>query len=232
MLAPTELLDEDAKLRRAGVALATVGVPWQDGLDVLAVLAELKPLAILMRRGADVAALAARHGLKTAMLASWGPAGELPPWYAASRARWRARQSMLHVAREPETLARAATLAARGWAAPAEEAALLGYPLCCVEAQQRRSLALEALVADMVERSAEDDPARRTRIVEAGAVPLPLTDEEYACFARVAAVTPSAVTSVNLCDRCAADAASPARRLEAQYQALAARAQYRRPSDA
>lgn len=192
------------------------------GLDLLAVAAGLKPLCIVLEESDAAATFAAREGLPHAVLARWSHR-EAPDWYAAARGSARARHPTLHVARDHETLRAAVALSARGVATPEEEAALLGYPLCCVRAHHRRAAALDALVADMTERAAGGDPARMARMIEAGAAPLPLTAEERARFAALAAA-PSRWTGIVACESCATDPARPAGLLEAAYRALAAQA--------
>jgi hypothetical protein len=197
------------------------GEDWQDGLDLLALAAGLKPIAMFGRGGAvdPWRTLAREFGLATIETAPWEPecpAHLLPRWYLDATARRRARQKILVVARDYEALARAQALSAQGRIGAAAEAALLGYPPCCVAAHHALALAQEREIAERVARSNPDDEGHRIRLVAAGATP----------YAAPPPVTPSRWTSVNLCGACAGDDGSPARLLERSYAALASRLHY------
>jgi hypothetical protein len=190
---------------------------WQDGLDLAACAAGLKPLALVPLSFAD---RAARAGLRASPLAPWLPAAPddlLPRWYLDAVATRRARRRILAAARENGPLARAAELSRQGRVSVADEAEILGYPACCVAWHHRAALAHERAVADAVAR-ANHDEAARVRLVAAGAVP----------FVPAQEIAPSRWTSVNLCGACVADAASPARDLERRYAALAEEISYPR----
>ena len=230
-------------LQAAAAALAPVlsglprsarGAGWQDGLDLLATIAGLKPVCLVGRGFADAAWGAALHrvaaeaGLPVLEAAPWFPSAEpgfLPDWYVAAAARRRA-SPVTYLCRDAATRDSAAVLSAQGRVAPADEAALLGYPLCCVEQHHRRALEFERLVAEMIERLAHGDRAHMARLAEAGVEPLPATEEEWQRHESLAAVHPSRGTSVNPCDACAADPASAATQLAHRYARLAATAGY------
>jgi hypothetical protein len=204
---------------------ATRAPPWavtQDGRDLLALFAGIKPVCLLGRGEAASASLlrvAADAALPMVEGAPLAPAGELPDWYLAAWAR-RRQPAVIYVCRDDATAQRAA-LAAQGRVSAADEAALLGYPLCCVAQHHRQALALERLIAAMTERMAEGDQARMARLIATGAEPLPSTAAEWACYERLTAIAPAPFTSVNMCDACVAAADSPARRLSRRYRALA-----------
>jgi hypothetical protein len=196
----------------------------QDGRDLLALLAGIKPVCLLGRGKAANAALlqVAREALLPMVEgASLAPAGALPDWYFAACSR-RRQPAVIYVCRDVATAQLAAALAAQGRVAAADEAALLGYPLCCVEQHHRQALALERLIAAVTERLAGGDRARMARLIATGVEPLPSTAAEWACYERLTAIAPAPFTSVNMCDACAADGDSPARRLSRRYRALAA----------
>ncbi len=195
---------------------------WQDGLDLVAAAAGLKPVALYGRGEGNIEfwrATAARFDLAMIEAAPWDPAAPqdfLPAWYLDATASHRARRKILLVAREGKLLARAAALAAKGRVSPAEEAAVLGYPACCVAEHHAAALAVERRIADLVAHAHANDEARRFRLVASGATP----------FVAPPPIAPSRATSVNLCRACAADGRSPARLLERAYEALAARVRY------
>jgi hypothetical protein len=231
-------------LRRVSAALAIArarasGDPRtalrQDGLDLLATVAGLKPVCLLGRGAREdqwidtALALAARSGLYAMAAAPWDAedsAAMLPEWYVHAAARRRAAHPVLYLCRDTGTRADVAALSAAGRVAVADEAALLGYPRCCVAQHHAQALGLERLLAETIERQAQGDPVRAARLTEAGVAPLPSSREGWARHASLSAIAPSRFTSVNMCRACAADRDSPARRLSRRYEQLAARAHY------
>lgn len=208
---------------------------WQDGLDLLAVAAGLKPVCAVGRGARNqvwrekLRGIAERAGLAKIDAAPWDPEpaeARLPDWYLAATARRRAKRRVLSIVRDDGAAREAAKLSAKGRVAVAEEAAVLGYPPCCVAQQHARTLALEALVAEMTERVAQGDTGRMMTMIEAGAAPLPVSAQDWVRFAAAAAIAPAASTSVNMCRACAADRESPAQALSRRYQALAAATHY------
>ncbi len=192
------------------------GEDRQDGLDLLALAAGLKPVALFGRGGAvePWRALARKFALPMIETMPWEPACPadlLPRWYVDATAQRRARQKITVVARDHDALARAAALAAQGRVGATAEAELLGYPPCCVAAHHALALAHERQIADLVARSNPGDETRWSRLVATGATP----------YVAPPAITPSRWTSVNLCAACAGDDGSPARALERSYRALA-----------
>ncbi len=210
---------------------------WQDGLDLLATIAGLKPLCLVGRgfheRGWTAALLhvAVTASLSVLEAAPWFPEAEpdfFPDWYVAASAR-RSAAPVTYICRDDATRLRAASLSSRGRVSDADEAAMLGYPLCCVAQHHQRTLAFERIVIEMVQRVTQGDRERMARLVEAGTEPLPATQEEWQRHANFTAITPSPSTSVNMCDACAADRMSPAASLSRRYADLAAASGY--PTD-
>jgi hypothetical protein len=178
----------------SGMARETREVAWQDGLDLLATIAGLKPVCLIGRGFADAERSAVlRRVAGDAAL----PVLEAAPWFAEA---------------EPGFFP--------------DEAALLGYPLCCVAQHHYRALAFERLAIEMLERLAQGDRGRVARLIEAGVEPLPATEEEWRRFESLTAIHPSPSTSVNPCDACTADPASAAAALSRRYDRLAAAAGY------
>jgi hypothetical protein len=232
------------RLRRVSAALAAAlasvsgdmrATAWQDGLDVLAVMAALKPVCIIGRGARDedwiaaVRAIAARAALPAGDAAAWDPEaadGALPRWYIEATALRRARRPVLYIGCDDAAMGRVAVLSAKGRVGIAEEAALLGYPPCCVAQHHSQALALERLAAELTERLAKGDAGRMARMIEAGAAPLPSAPADWKRYAAASAMAPAAGTSIAMCAACAADLTSPAQALSRRYQALAMLAHY------
>jgi hypothetical protein len=214
----------------AGVADETRQAAWQDGLDLLATLAGLKPLCLIGRGFVDpawhtslcrVAAAFGIDALEAVHLLPAAAPGFFPAWYVAAAARRRVAPAT-YLCRDDAMRGRAAALASQQRVASEDEAALLGYPPCCVAQHHRQALAFETLVFDMTARLAQGDAEKMARLVEAGVEPLFATADEWRRYERVTVVRPAPYTSVNMCDACAADPASPAAVLSRRYQQLAA----------
>jgi hypothetical protein len=236
--------DHGGKLRRVSAALqsALAGIggdmraaAGQDGLDLLAVMATLKPVCVIGRGARDedwtaaLRAIAARAALPAIDAAAWDPEaadGDLPRWYIEATALRRARRPVLYIGCDDAAVRRVAALSAKGRVGVAEEAALLGYPQCCVARHHARTIALERLAAELTERVAKGDAERMSRMIEAGAAPLPSAPADWQRYAEAAALAPAAGTSIAMCDACAADPDRPAQYLSRRYRALAVLARY------
>ncbi|HUZ73998.1 MAG TPA: hypothetical protein VMU87_13525 [Stellaceae bacterium] len=236
---------DGSRLLRSAAALAAAvarlpvslrATAAQDGLDLLAVLAGLKPLCLAGRGGAfdaefraALVAAAAAASLPVLEAAPWEPQaapGVLPDWYRAATAQRCAKMRVLYLCRDVGIRDAAAALSAQGRVAAADEAALLGYPLCCVVQHHRQALGLEQLTIAMTARVAQGDPDRMARLIEAGVEPLPASAEEWRDYRRLTAIAPAPATSVNMCAACAGDDASPAAALARSHAALAAATAY------
>ncbi|HUB94388.1 MAG TPA: hypothetical protein VL993_00635 [Stellaceae bacterium] len=206
---------------------------WQDGLDLIAVFAGLKPVCLVGRGGGDEAWCETLRGVAVAAdidiveAGPWEPEGDLPAWYLDATVRRRAKRKILYFCRDEAVAKRVRTASAQGRISVDTEAALLGYPRCCVAQHHERTLTYERLLARRTERIAKDDPARMTRLIEAGVEPIPETHAEWEEVRALTRITQAEGTSVNMCDACAADPASPAMKLVEAYATLARRARYR-----
>ena len=244
MLADIDIEARRSDLRPAAAHLARLlaEVPpasrpaaWQDGLDLLAVAAELKPVGMLGRGFADAAWLGAAEararalGLSALTGACWHPAPPdqaFPDWYSTATAERDARATALYVWRDDADGAGVRRLCADGRVAPEDEAALLGYPVCCVVQHHAQALALERLTVALVTRLAGDDIAHRQRLVAGGVMLTPQSELEWRQLEAASAVAPQPFTSVNRCAACASDPDRPAGRLGRRYRALARRLDY------
>ena len=210
-------------------AAATAG---QEALDVVALLAGLKPVYVLGRGFADpgwrdhVLGLAAAWRLHVREGPYWvaaPPPADLPGWFAEiADARLRAGRAH-YLARTRAAAAAVAAACASGRPSIAEEARLLGFPECCVADHYAGAAAyLRASFAILRLRTGGDEAEMRR--LAAGDAPLALeTEDERALLAAAATVRPARHTSLNMCAGCAATEASPARLLAARYAALARR---------
>ena len=219
-----------AALGRAAATLAGRGVARQVALDVLAVLDGWKPLCLVGRGDeADADAVcetAAELGLPLHHGTWWEPLpppGRLPAWYMAATARRRAATRAAFICRDDAALGAARGLCDAGRVTPEAEAALLGYPRCCVAQHHRQVLALERLIAERTAQLARGDAARMARMIEHGAEPLPATAGDRQRFQDATKVALAPGTGLAMCDACAGDPSGPAMRWAARYAALAAR---------
>ena len=101
-----------------------------------------------------------------------------------------------------------------------QEARLLGFPLCCVEAHYAGTIAFEGAVFEMLSRRVDGDEAGIRRLVEGSEPVRPDTDEERALLSGAMSVNPARNTSLNMCEKCAADPDSPGAKLSATYGEL------------
>ncbi|MEJ0072157.1 MAG: hypothetical protein WDO24_29440 [Pseudomonadota bacterium] len=190
MLTASDIDTRRPDLRAAAArlaALAAAAAPdaqataWQDGLDLLAVAAGVKPVCLLGRGAGDAdwldaaGALAGALGLAMLTGACWQPVlADDPPWpdwHRAAVAERDAGQHALYIWRDGAIGARVRHLCAEGRVEPRDEAALLGYPSCCVAQHHAQANAVERLTVDWVIRLADGDPARQRRLIAAGVVP-------------------------------------------------------------
>jgi hypothetical protein len=212
---------------------------WQDGLDLLAMASGLKPVCLLGRGDSDDAdwltaarGVADALGLHMLVGTGWQPAVTgpgFPDWYDGAVAERMANRQVLYIWRDASVGARVARLCAGGRVDPEDEAATLGYPLCCVAQHHAQALTIERLILARVIRLAGGDPVRQRRLIAAGVVPAASSADDHARLAAAGAIAPQPYTSVNRCVGCAADTDGPAARLGERYRALAHALRYPAP---
>jgi hypothetical protein len=214
----------------AGVAPPLDMAAWQDGLDLLAVAADLKPVCLLGRGDVDPAwlaaarAIAAGRGLVVQDGVGWLPAAPdnaLPRWYLDATAARLRGAPVVYVYGDAGLGERITALARAERISAPDEAGLLGYPLCCVAQHHTQTLALEQLTIALLARIAGEDIARLQRLVAAGVTPTPREADEWRRFHAVTAIDPEPFTSINRCAACAVDIQAPAGRMGRAYRALA-----------
>ena len=234
-------LDNKPKLRSALKKLYAAKIDWsdsyvrgtagQEAIDFVAMLAGIKPVYV-SGRGFDeegwhavVLELAASNGLYVVAGPYWEAgrsSSDLPDWFT-KRMRKAFDEGRAHYV----TKARAAAdelkeLGDGARPTVEQEARLLGFPLCCVEAHYAGTAAFEGAVFEMLSRRADGDEAEIRRLVEGSEPVRPETDEERALLSGAMSVNPARNTSLNMCEKCAADPDSPGAKLSATYGELIA----------
>jgi hypothetical protein len=229
---------DKARLRRALRALQAVPVAPEDAtivaqesLDVLAMLAGLKPVYVL-GRGYDhpawlagVRAVAGRERVHVVEGPCWESPDTLrglPEWYAAHTRAALAKVRAFYVYKTRATGTAVEEACATGAPTIAEEARLLGFPECCVADHHARLRIFHDLTLAWLERRAGGDEAAMKRLLEAGVELRPEGTDEETALERALALAVAPFTSINMCVACAKSATSPAMRLAERYGDLAA----------
>lgn len=203
----------------------------QDALDVMAVAAGWKPVAIVgcgyhaPAFVADVRRAADASGLETVEGPLWRETGEasgLPRWYGDSLAKIIGDVRVLFVARQTLTGMPGRALTAT------EEAALLGYPDCCVSEYHRRRRLYHLVMVRAIRRQTEGDQERARRLAESQVILTPRSERERRQLARATRSIFLSFASFAICGTCEAEADSPARQLSERYRRLIADAELER----
>lgn len=202
----------------------------QEMLDVLALLAGLKPVYLLGRGfedqgwAAGVAAFAEAEGLIVVDGPYWRGASDLegfPSWYIAASEREFAGFRARYICRTRAFADEVRAVNAAGRPSTATEAQLLGFPECCVRAHRGRERAYHEYWYSTARRRTSDDEAAILALLAADEALEPATAEDAAKFRIATDFVSAPFTSVNTCDSCAGSAPSPAMRLSARYAELA-----------
>ena len=232
-------LDNKPRLRSALKKLYGAKIDWadsyvrgtagQEAIDFVAMMAGLKPVYV-SGRGFDeegwhsaVLELAASNGLYVVAGAYWEPErppSDLPDWFV-ERVRKGLDEGRAHyVAKARASAEEVKSLAESGRPTMEQEARLLGFPLCCVEAHYATAAAFESATFEILSRRADGDETEMKRLAEGPEPVVPESDEERAMLAMAVSVRPARNTSLNMCEKCAADPESPGARLSATYGEL------------
>jgi hypothetical protein len=198
----------------------------QDALDVLAVAAGLKPLALLGVGDADGSVVstlsdaARKAGLNVIDAAPWrvmeGWRG-LPSWYR-NLAELQEGASPVWVVSRPD----AAPVPAGGSEiSVGEEAAALGYPECCVRDFHRKRRLFHLFSLRAISRQTAGDTEAMRRLAGAQIMLAPRSAAERRALALATRMDFAPATSVAMCRVCENAADSAAMRLSACHRALA-----------
>jgi hypothetical protein len=102
-----------------------------------------------------------------------------------------------------------------------QEARLLGYPVCCVREHYQRSERLDQGFYLMLARVSKDAIDEMKRIVREDVNMMPETPAEIAAIRDAEHMVPAPFASFNMCNQCAADPQSQARRISSRFERLA-----------
>ena len=232
-------LDNKPRLRSALKKLYAAKIDWsdsyvrgtagQEAIDFVAMMAGIKPVYV-SGRGFDeegwhatVLELAASNGLYVVAGPYWEAgrsSSDLPGWFT-ERMRKGLNEGRAHYVTKARATADELRELAEGARPTVEqEARLLGFPLCCVEAHYAGTAAFEGAVFEMLSRRAGRDEAEIRNLVEGSEPVRPETDEERALLSGAMCVNPARNTSLNMCEKCAVDPDSPGAKLSAAYGEL------------
>ena len=205
------------------------GMATQEAIDFVAMMAGVKPVYIT-GRGFDhdgwraaVLELAASNRLYVVPGAYWEavrPPSDLPGWFVEIGRRGLAEGRAHYIAKGRAVADELKAIAEEGRPGIAQEARLLGFPVCCVESHYDAAAAFERATFEILSRRADGDEAEMKRIAEGPEPVRPESEEEHMLLTTAVSVRPARYTSLNMCERCAADPASPGARLSATYGAL------------
>ena len=233
-------LANKARLRNTLKKLIAIGVDledWhenataaQETLDFLAMLAGLKPL-MMLGRGFDnthwikgVLQIAVDLNLHVVEGPYWDavptPAG-VPKWYTEhTRAAFEGYRAH-YICKARATADEVVELCRTGAPSIADEARLLGYPVCCVEAHYLRSREYQMVWLSILSREAGGQEAEMRRLLVDGATLTPANDDERARLEATITFRTVAFTSVNMCQACEESSDGPARSMSRLYGELA-----------
>ena len=198
----------------------------QEALDFLAMMAGLKPVLMLGRgftnthwiKGA--LQIAVDHKLHIVEGPYWDAApkpADLPEWYVGhTRAAFEGFRAH-YVCKARAIADEAAEMCRTGTPTIADEARLLGYPACCVEAHYARNREYQIAWLSILEREAGGEEAEMRRLLGEGAPLVPANDDERSRLEAAMTVHAAPFTSVNMCKACAASSDSAARRMSRRY---------------
>jgi hypothetical protein len=200
----------------------------QDLLDVLAVGAGLKPAAVIgfgyaVNDSVDnIIALTATMGMATSMSHPWQAAcdaEDLPSWYVDTLARFYGSTPIHIVTATPTSLN--ALVTSKPPISAQQESVTLGYPICCVTEYHRRRKAYHLLTLGMLARQVDGNEVRMRRLVKSGVAMAPKGETETNALLSATQTDFATFTSIAMCDACATEPDSPARRISTQFRQLA-----------
>lgn len=234
-------LADKPRLRSALRKLYAADIDWsdsyvrataaQEAIDFIAMMAGLKPVYVT-GRGFDhdgwravVLELAASNRLYVVPGPYWEavrPSSELPGWFIEIGRKGLDEGRAHYVAKGRAVADEIKALAEEGRPEVAQEARLLGFPVCCVEAHYAAAAAFEHATFEILSRRTDGDEAEMRRLAEGPEPVRPETDEERMLLATAVNVRPARYTSLNMCESCAADPESPGAKLSRAHAAMVA----------
>ena len=204
----------------------------QEALDFMAMMAGIKPVLMIGRGFNNTqwikGALQIAVDLKLQIVEGpyWdavaAPAGDdLPEWYIEhTRAAFEGFRAH-YVCKARATAEEVAELCRTGSLTVADEARLLDYPPCCVEAHYAQSRDYQLAWISILEREAGGEETEMRRLLADGAPLTPASDDERARLLAAMAVRTAPFTSVNMCQACTESSDGAARRMSRRYGELA-----------
>jgi hypothetical protein len=211
---------------------ANAAMAPQEMLDILAMVAGIKPVSLLGRGFNDARwvegarAIACASGLHVIPGPEWSaqpPNEGLPDWYGSVRALADSlANTVFYICKAKALAEEVAECCDSNRITIEQEARLLGYPPCCVQDHYRRQKLFNRAFALMLERTAGGDSAEMQRIVREDVQMSPQTPEEIAALREAVGFVFAPFTSFTMCDSCINDRTSLARRISGHYRALAA----------
>lgn len=203
----------------------------QEMLDLLAVLGGLKPVFLHGRGLADpawiggVVEVARGLGLRIVQGPCWNPLppGEtFPDWYVECVEAELEPHQPLYICKAPVVAREVETICAAGGRPTVErEAALLGYPECCVVEHHGRMTAYHRYISTRIEAIAEGDQSRMRALYDSDVGLDPRSPEEEELLDIALDFVPCPFGSWNACTDCLSEDDSPSFALAEAYQALA-----------
>ena len=203
----------------------------QEMLDLLAVLDGLKPMFLHGRNLVDpawvsgVVDVARGLGLRIVEGPCWHPlppGATFPDWYVDCVEAELTPHRPFYICKAPVVAREVAEICAAGGRPTIErEAALLGYPECCVAAHHEQMAAYHHYVAARIEALAAGDEARMRALYATEIDLAPRTPDEEELLDVAFDIVPCPFGSWNACPACLVEDDSPSLVLSEEYQALA-----------
>lgn len=202
----------------------------QEALDFLALLAGIKPVYVL-GRGLDdpewrdgVLELAAAHKLFVSDGPYWiapDAVADLPEWFVEATLSETSGLTAHYIAKAKAVDRDVRRIAETGDITVADEARLLGFPLCCVTEHYARARTIHGTSYAIVARVGGGDGEEMEEQIDTFSLLEQANDDERAAFAEAISLIPCPFTSLNMCVVCADDPDSPAAQLARRYAELA-----------
>lgn len=217
-------LQNKAKLRNALRKLQTIpsdrSDPYdahlsaQEALDLLSVMAGLKPV-MLLGRGYDdtawikgvlkVAADAKLHVVEGPFWDAGADAGtgaDLPDWYLDHTRRAFAEHRAWYICRARAVADEVAGICETAAITVSQEARLLGYPECCVRGHYARAADYQRVWLDLLRRKAGGDEAKAIELLASNEPLEPETEDDRKRLRAAMRTVPVPFTSINACQAC------------------------------